>query len=633
MAKYLNYDGLKYFYAKIKALLEGKANVSHSHNYLPISGGTIESFGSISWQGTDTYLSYDGINFGDSGSSYIYGNYIDIIGASQLNLTSYYNFSIYSAETADIQAGYINILSYNNLILQSAGLMDMKAHNIDIEADAMMISCAGTIEVLDGDIRLHKPTIISTVGCFQNLNPMTINPSGDLLLKSGVTEWIGGNIEIDVVADNKYIRIGTEGSLPRSKRHIEMMYKTYFEEGITINKSPANHSQYAAIVGADEILAFGSNGKNLKQVHDYVQGSVKIPDEESYRYANITYDNAIVELYSNYNYNNGVNFTTSFRPRIDGKASLGMSGRRWGQIWSNVGSITTSDEHTKTDLQYYDTNKEVPEYFTKMMKFYNNLRPMSYRFQKALSGSNRIHMGFGAREIEKIMQKCDITPEEFAGFCKDPVYRNEVYKDVSLGYHNRYEETGDTFITERFRVSLPAYRKNFGYIIFKSNSQKTRQKIDIKGIRFISHDNNAEPLEINIFNAGVCEYDVDTPTIPLVEAKKSEDDTLELIFDRQYMSYTLSLLPGAGDKLDLSDYSDIEIDIEYNDEFIIKLEESGPIKCYDIEGDADDDNEVLDYTYSLRYSEFIGLAVMKTLEQDKRIQELEKKIESLEKAM
>jgi hypothetical protein len=33
MAKYLNYDGLKYFYAKIKALLNTKSDATHTHNY------------------------------------------------------------------------------------------------------------------------------------------------------------------------------------------------------------------------------------------------------------------------------------------------------------------------------------------------------------------------------------------------------------------------------------------------------------------------------------------------------------------------------------------------------------------------------------------------------------------------
>jgi hypothetical protein len=62
-------------------------------------------------------------------------------------------------------------------------------------------------------------------------------------------------------------------------------------------------------------------------------------------------------------------------PNIDNATSLGKSGTRWSSVWSANGTIQTSDEREKTDIQESPLG----------LDFINSLRPVSYKFK---SGGN-----------------------------------------------------------------------------------------------------------------------------------------------------------------------------------------------------------------------------------------------------
>ncbi len=95
-------------------------------------------------------------------------------------------------------------------------------------------------------------------------------------------------------------------------------------------------------------------------------------------------------------------------PGSDGSVVLGHPNFRWGQIYSTVSAISTSDRNRKKDI--------VPM-SDKYLDFFALLQPVTYRFIDGTSG--RIHVGFIAQDVEAAMAQAGLSDLEFAGFCKD----------------------------------------------------------------------------------------------------------------------------------------------------------------------------------------------------------------------
>ena len=96
-------------------------------------------------------------------------------------------------------------------------------------------------------------------------------------------------------------------------------------------------------------------------------------------------------------------------PESSSSYSLGLSGKRWTDVYADNSTIQTSDLQIKKDVEYglsgYDG-------------FFDALRPMSFRFVNGTSG--RRHMGFGAQDVEKALSEFGISTQDFAGFVKSP---------------------------------------------------------------------------------------------------------------------------------------------------------------------------------------------------------------------
>lgn len=109
-------------------------------------------------------------------------------------------------------------------------------------------------------------------------------------------------------------------------------------------------------------------------------------------------------------------------PTANGAYLLGTSDKRWGQIYSTVAAISTSDRNQK---------KDITPISTKYIDFFTLLQPVTYRFKDGTSG--RIHVGYIAQDVETAMKQVGLSDLEFAGFCKDKFGDDHIY---SL----RYEE-------------------------------------------------------------------------------------------------------------------------------------------------------------------------------------------------
>ena len=125
----------------------------------------------------------------------------------------------------------------------------------------------------------------------------------------------------------------------------------------------------------------------------------------------------------------------TFHPCSDGSVALGHPNFRWGQIYSSVSAISTSDRNKKMDITPISD---------KYLDFFALLQPVTYRFIDGASG--RIHVGFISQDVEDAMVQVGLSDLDFAGFCKDKALDAEENPilddrgDPTYIYSLRYEE-------------------------------------------------------------------------------------------------------------------------------------------------------------------------------------------------
>lgn len=115
-------------------------------------------------------------------------------------------------------------------------------------------------------------------------------------------------------------------------------------------------------------------------------------------------------------------------PKLDNKESIGMGARRWAYIYVASGTISTSDQNYKKDIQDESLG----------LKFVNLLRPRSYRFKDG--SNNRTHHGLLAQEVEAVVNSLGISTDDFAPISKTPEYDEAGDETGEFIYGLRYEE-------------------------------------------------------------------------------------------------------------------------------------------------------------------------------------------------
>lgn len=106
----------------------------------------------------------------------------------------------------------------------------------------------------------------------------------------------------------------------------------------------------------------------------------------------------------------------TFCPVRDNYMRLGSPSYRWGQIYSSVATINTSDKNRKKNIKTLANSTK---------DFIMELRPVSYKLKDGESG--RTHYGLIAQEVEETMSKLGISDMDFAGFCKDTIEGKDTY--------------------------------------------------------------------------------------------------------------------------------------------------------------------------------------------------------------
>lgn len=110
-----------------------------------------------------------------------------------------------------------------------------------------------------------------------------------------------------------------------------------------------------------------------------------------------------------------INKVWTLCPNSNVSLTLGTASYKWGQIYSSVASISTSDRNEKNSIT--TLNEDL------CRKFIMELRPSSYKMNNGTSG--RTHFGLIAQDVENAMTSVGLTDMDFAGFCKDQKTRQE----------------------------------------------------------------------------------------------------------------------------------------------------------------------------------------------------------------
>lgn len=96
--------------------------------------------------------------------------------------------------------------------------------------------------------------------------------------------------------------------------------------------------------------------------------------------------------------------------RSDGSnITLGTTNYKWGQIYSKNAAISTSDRNEKNSIEDIDEQKAA--------EFILAHRPVSFKFNEGTSG--RTHYGLIAQDVEDVLEKLNISSQDFAGFIKE----------------------------------------------------------------------------------------------------------------------------------------------------------------------------------------------------------------------
>lgn len=130
--------------------------------------------------------------------------------------------------------------------------------------------------------------------------------------------------------------------------------------------------------------------------------------------------------------------TNSFRPGSDGAANLGTSNCRWSTVYSTSGSVSTSDMKQKDVINDYDF---------KAKDFIMGLKPIAYRLNAKGANGKRIHMGFGAQPVYKLINNLELGDLSLVEAWKirensdiEEPYYGEKMDDKYLRWGMKYEE-------------------------------------------------------------------------------------------------------------------------------------------------------------------------------------------------
>ena len=126
-----------------------------------------------------------------------------------------------------------------------------------------------------------------------------------------------------------------------------------------------------------------------------------------------------IKLYWSSSSNLRIGSAAAVVPNRNNAITCGSDSYKWKEVFAATAEINDSDIRLK-EIQSQ-------EHLNKLIKVYNSLTPIAYKFKNVTEQDNykRIHVGFSAQEVEEKMLENNLTRLDFAGLCIDPVYQKD----------------------------------------------------------------------------------------------------------------------------------------------------------------------------------------------------------------
>lgn len=288
----------------------------------------------------------------------------------------------------DYNATLINVAWSSN---QNSGSVDIE---IPIDEETGVPVTFGSVDqVVGNDEILNDSTYTITV---------TVSDSGGT---SPASTTLDG---IDYIIDFLSGGNGVALFKPAEKEGFEVDRESYFNKTVTVNGN-LKASGFQSAVGfqrfGGEWIGFyadhsnAKNGTNRKAWigHDGTT-TLYVRNEAG----------SSVCLCANSNGTGAALSTDRFRATYNDSYYLGDSNYMWKAVYAINGTIQTSDRNQKTDIQEIDK---------KYLDLFEKLLPVTFKLAGA--EHDRTHVGFIAQDVKAAMDELDISPEEFAAYCRD----------------------------------------------------------------------------------------------------------------------------------------------------------------------------------------------------------------------
>ena len=383
----------------------GAAASSHTHSYLPLSGGTMT--GNITYTGRGT--SYIGNGSSDAANG-VGGTLNNLVisswwGVSFTTSCSGQAYTGTNAVSIDCRSGNVYAAKFN-------GPLSGNASTATKLQTARTLTIGSTGKSFDGSANVSWT--LAEIGAAASSHTHTE-------LKYS-TYRVGLSSDGDFIPISGNIYCGTSGS-PFSR-----VYATYiFEGGAELSSKYSNighnhdstylkqvNSQLTTSYPYSNVLTIRGNGNNSYSTGGLRVAVYGVGTDVSSDYGEIT-------------------------GTADNTCNLGQYHTRWKNVYAASGVVNTSDKNLKENIEPIDD---------KYKKLLLMLTPVSFKFKDGTSG--RTHTGLISQEVEEKMRDCGLTDMDFAGFCKDGMTEEEVNKDGITTRVPRYNEDG----TRKYIYSL-----------------------------------------------------------------------------------------------------------------------------------------------------------------------------------
>lgn len=361
------------------------AAASHTHSYLPLSGGTLT--GTLTSK-ADVYgddYTTGGINLNNSDIVKVNALYTADASGSATEGIHFYRDATH-VDTLWIASGAINFVPNRELGTSTTAANSQKVGRFTATPTT------GQVVVTDGTTGGMKSsgyTIAKSVPSNANFSNTWTAMTGATATANGKVGYVNAVPPMDGY-NSKFLRADGTWTIPNT-----INSTVYITDGLGDQTSAI-----ATIMTTMTSINISKESTGLPTIYASTAG----PGMKWNTYG--------VELHEG-----------SFVSTTNNNLYLGTNTLKWKSVYAVTGTIQTSDRNKKKDISY-----NMDQY----VELFDKLKPASYKFIDGESG--RTHTGLIAQDVEDAIIETDLTSKDLAAFIKD---KDE---DGSDSYGLRYDE-------------------------------------------------------------------------------------------------------------------------------------------------------------------------------------------------